>query len=207
MPYKVFTRDRVLIYILPLVIFTALVGKAIAHGPKQFTVPAILVFSLTWFAWAAIASFVFVLRWRFKKSISFVTKQGTSVILGKRSDAETWCVLPIENKLQEVINFWVYHKLHDDSSLLDKRFSAAFIIFTDKPIVQHGNPMYGIVTRKVKGLTFGNHMGIYWPPEAIFPEILALVRHEAGHVVVNMLHPKLTQDEQHRLMDQVGFGQ
>ena len=153
-----------------------------------------------------IATIVTWVRYNFKKSISFYTKQGVAVILGDRnnlklSKTET-NLTAIENAIQESVNFW-NTKYTKSDTIIENYLNGAIINFVNNNISFDSVDNNGAATKFVLGITTGKAMTIAWPSDGDVNLVLNVIKHEIGHVILNALN--VPSYNQHKTMKDFGF--
>lgn len=208
--FKVFTWDRILLYILPPVLLVVALVAALIHG----TTPAVglIILGIVILVWSAMSSVEFYLRNKFAEEIQAYTPDGTGIIPGYVTTPDiNQLVKDIGDAELEVINFWSGKLIKPISTFIDY-INGGFISFTKTPIdLTDHSPTGPLVistglSRWAAGVTYGNSCCIQYSGELSgWSQSLKCIRHEAGHKCLSAVGMGLTSDEQHVIMKQYGF--
>lgn len=197
--FRVFTWDRVLIYGGLSLLTVALVAKALHYGLTHdgIRLEAGIAMGLAVVGIVGLSSYLFAIRYSFKRAISFYTFQGVGVIFWDRPPhpQPERAMVDLQRVLEDEIARWSGWKSAPGAEQKIRAYMAeGFLTFRGKPISWNGIENFAL------GLQSGNNMEVTWRADDSWPAALSIVRHEAGHVCLTALGVE-GEEAQHRLMD------
>lgn len=208
--FKVFTWDRVLLYILPPVLLVIALVAALVHG----TTPTVglIILGAVILVWSAMSSVEFYLRNGFAKEIQAYTPDGTGIIPGYVTTPDiNQLVKDIGDAELEVINFWSGKLIKPISTFIDY-INGGFISFTKTPIDLTQHPPTGPLvvspglSRWAAGITTGNSCCVQYSGNlSDWSQTVKCIKHEAAHKCLNAAGQGWDSDSQHAIMKQYEF--
>lgn len=214
--FKVFTYDRILIYLgacftFPLACFAQAVRYNYFSHHNGLPIGA-------WIAMAgALACFalgdyrLFWDRYVFKKQITGYTTDGIAVFMPTYKNAlpafPDMCT-QLEAATKEVVDFWEIRYPNSGNAMQDL-VNGSMLGFTSQVINLLAHPTFPTVVlptgfkQFAVGITDGNSMLVMAQPTETIDLVLPRFKHEMGHVCLNAAN--VPQDQQHPIMAQQGF--
>jgi hypothetical protein len=204
--FKVFTWDRILLYILPPVLLAVALLMALVNG----TTPLVgyILLTITIAAWSFMSFMLFDSRYDFAKQIATYTTDGTGLVPSYFTITDQQ-LADINAAQTEVVNFWCSKLLKSPSTFIDY-MNGGMLTFTKNKIdmTQHaptGPLAYAPVSKWAIGATQGNWSTVtYSGNEADWETTLKAIKHEFGHVCLNAAGYEPLMD-QHPIMKQYEF--
>lgn len=190
--YKIFEWDAVLIYLLP---FLLLVAGTIFTLAKGLPARAILANAATAAAWGYAGVFrYFGKRYKDKRDIAWYTKQGLKVYLGGSPASQKWLrdrKDELDRQIDQALAFWtsLYPSMRKD---IEESLNGGSLVvkITNSGFTAPSRAGMAVVREAgilpMRGATeYPNYISVAWEPKNEGRDFFALVRHEAGHGVLN----------------------